>query len=237
MQTVTCLNALKSDHDKNSACNPTKVHGERQYFYSPASSISALDCISSPPSQPAFSESGSSNAAPGPGSLHKWEPVSRSADFLPTEADSSLLVKALCRLRSDIDAPYGTSQSTEVSKNSCILKTLHQLTFNSCYLDPYTYQGYETVGCRYLYAPPFKISGFVDEGFPLPYTHVHPDGWQAEVNTLESEELVETSSCTAVAADTLLTEADELPVFNWSIIEEENFTPSTLFTKEIHCFE
>lgn len=225
MQTVTCLNTLKSDDNKYSACNLTKVLGERLYFYSSASNILERDCNPSPPSQPAFSEPGPSNATLGPGGLHKWEPVSRTADFLPTEEDSSLLVKAPCRLQRDVEALAGMSRSTEVTESSWILRTLHQLTFSSHYLEPYTCQGYETVGCRYLYAPPSEISGFVDEGFP-PCTHVHPDGWTPEVSTLESDELVETSCCAAAAAESLLAEADEPQVHNWSITEEERFTTS-----------
>ncbi|XP_044229298.1 uncharacterized protein LOC122997305 [Thunnus albacares] len=204
MQTVTCLNALKSDDDKYSACNLTKVLGERLYVYYPASNISELDRISSPPSS-AFSESGPSNATPGPAGLHKLEPVSRSAD-------SSLLVKAPCRLKGDVEALMDMSRSTEVTESSWILRTLQKLTFSSSYLDPYTYQGCETVGRRYLYAPLSEISGFVDEGFP-PCTRVHPDGREPEVSTLESEGLVETSCCTAAAAEPLLVETDEPPVF------------------------
>lgn len=154
MQTVSCFNALKSGNDEYFACNLTKVLGEKAiYLYSPALDSSELDCIFSSPSQPAFSESGPSGSIPALRGPHMWEPVSWSVDFPHIKEDFSRPVKASCSLRTDAEAPSCVSQSTEVTESSWILKTLHQVTFSSDYLDPYTDRGYETAG-RYLYAPP-----------------------------------------------------------------------------------
>lgn len=153
--------------------------------------VTALSWTVSPP-QPAFSESGPSKSTPGPGGLHMWEPVSRSADFLPTKEDPSPLVKASCSLRSDAEAPTCTA----VTESSWMLRILQRVTFISNYLDPYVYQGYETVGRKYFYAPPSEISGYVDEGFPS-CTQIHLD---KEVSSLESEELSKTARCTAAVS-------------------------------------
>ncbi|XP_030604626.1 uncharacterized protein LOC115793679 [Archocentrus centrarchus] len=186
MHTVTCLNALKSsDYDYvYFACNLTKVLGQRQYIYAPVYNDSKLDCVVS--SQPAFIKSESYKSRPAPGSLYKWQPVSRSAN-------SSPLVRASCKMRSALEAPSNISQSTEVAQSSGLLKTLHQVTFSSRHLNPYVYHGYKKAGCRYLYGPPSEISGFVDEGFP-PCTQICPD--EGQPSSLENEELDETSSCT-----------------------------------------
>lgn len=161
MQTITCLNALKCDNDNGClAANLTKVLGGKPYLYSPACNSYELDCISSSPSQPAFSESGPSKFTPGLEGLELWEPASWSADFPPTKEDSSLLMKASWSLTRDVEACM--SQSTEVPGSSCILRTLNQVTFSSNSLDPFVHEVYETDGRRYLYAPPSKISGLVD---------------------------------------------------------------------------
>lgn len=94
MQTFTCLNALKSDDDEYLATILTKVPGGRRYLYTPAFYSYELDCISSSPSQLAFSESEPSTCTPGPEGLDLWEPASSSADLPPTKEDSPLLVKA-----------------------------------------------------------------------------------------------------------------------------------------------
>ncbi|XP_018527328.1 uncharacterized protein LOC108880343 [Lates calcarifer] len=207
MQTVTRLN------DEHFACNLTKVLGKRRYLYSPACNSSELDCISSLPSQPAFPESGPSKSAPEPGGPNMWEPVSMSADFSHTEEAFSPQMKASCRLKSDVEACM--SQSTEATESSWTLKTLHQVTFSSKYLDPCTNQGYETAGCRYLYAPPSDISGFVDEGYP-PYIQIHLDKEEPEISSLESDEkLSETSSCAAAVSK-------QTPCVDIALVNEED---------------
>ncbi|GAA6231607.1 uncharacterized protein LOC108880343 isoform X1 [Lates japonicus] len=207
MQTITRLN------DEHFACNLTKVLGKRRYLYSSACNSSELDCISSLPSQPAFPESGPSKSAPEPGGPYMWEPVNMRADFPHTEETFSPQVRASCRLRSDVEAPSFMSQSTEATESSRTLKTLHQVTFSSKYLDPCTNQGYETAGCRYLYAPPSYISGFVDEGYP-PYIQIHLD--KQELSSLESDEkLSETSSCAA-------TVSKQTPCVDVGLVNEED---------------
>lgn len=179
MQTVTCLNALKSEDGKGHlAFNLTKVLGTRQYLYSPACNSYEWDGIPPASSQP--------NTESEPGHLHMWEPVSRNAEYPPTKEDSSGLIKASCSLWSDVEASPCVSQCGEVTENSWILKTLHQVTFSSNYLDLYVNQGDKTVGCRYLYAPPSEISGFVDEGFPS-HTQIHHDKWEPVVSSLEGD--------------------------------------------------
>ena len=160
MQTVACLNALRSD-DEYTPCDLPKVLWGKPYLYYPECSSSELDCFSS------FlpSESGPSETAPGPGGLHMWEPVRRS------DEDSSPLVKA-------VEAP----SCTEPTESSWILRTLHRVTFSSNYLDLCVHRGFETVGRRYLYAPPSDISGYVDEGFP-PRSQIHPDKCEPEVSS------------------------------------------------------
>ncbi|XP_038593728.1 uncharacterized protein LOC119917464 [Micropterus salmoides] len=176
----TSLNALKSDTDSEYlACNLTKVHGERRYLYSPTCNSSELDCISTASSHPAVSGTGSSKSTPGPGGLLLWEPVSRNA---------TPLMEASCFLRNDLQSSSCMSYSTKVTESSWILRSLLRVTFSSNYLDPNVYQGYETIGCRYLYAPLPEISGFVDEGFP-PCSQIHHHKCEPDVSSLESEKL------------------------------------------------
>ncbi|XP_059215774.1 uncharacterized protein LOC131993769 [Centropristis striata] len=185
MQTVSCLNALKSDNEY-AVCDLAKVHWGKQYLYYPECNSSELGCISFSPSG-----SGPSKSPPGPGGDHMWE-----TDFPPTWDCSSPLMKTPFGLRSDVEAP----SCTVVTESSWVLRTLHQLTFSSNYLDPYVYEDDEPVGHRYLYAPPSDISGFMDDDFPA-CTQINCDKWEPEGAT---------SCCTETATSLLAEEeADE----------------------------
>lgn len=66
-----------------------------------------------------------------------------------------------------------------------------QVTFNGNYLNPSVREYDETVGRRYLYAPPSEISGFIK---------IHLDRWEPEeASSLEQEGLI----------------------FDWTVSEEE----------------
>ncbi|XP_054874332.1 uncharacterized protein LOC111574101 [Amphiprion ocellaris] len=156
MQTVTCLNALKSDDDDG--WNLWK----RRYAYFPSCDHFELDPYSL--YQTAVSES-----RPAPGGLH----------MRAMKQDSSPRVKASCNLSSDAEAPSSMNRSPDVADSSWILKTLHQVTFSSRYPDPCTCRGHKTVGGRYLYTPPTGISGFVDAGF----TQIHPKRLEPEAES------------------------------------------------------
>lgn len=182
MQTATCLDALKSDDDEYLAPKVTKVPGGRWYLYSRA-------CYSwtvSPPRHPSLRFLNLD-----PPSVHQ-DPKVSTCGSQPAAVLTCLpqrkTLPSWWRLRTS-DVGLAWAKALRSQKTAGYWG--HQVTFSGNYLDSSVREDDETVGCRYLYAPPSEISGFIK---------IHLDRWEPdEASSLEREGLI----------------------FDWAISEEE----------------
>lgn len=173
MQTATCLDALKSDDDEYLAPKVTKVPGGRRYLYSRA-------CYSwtvSPPRHPSLRFLNLD-----PPSVHQ-DPKVSTCGSQPAAVLTCLpqrkTLPSWWRLRTS-DVGLAWAKALRSQKTAGYWG--HQVTFSGNYLDPSVCEDDETVGRRYLYAPPSEISGFIK---------IHLDRWEPdEASSLEREGLI-----------------------------------------------